>query len=148
MASGPISSVQSFSHFLLFVTPWTAAHQASLSITNPRVHSNSCYWVGDAIQPSHPLSSSFPPAFNLFQHQGQFYASGGQSIGVSALPSAVILETKKKKFVTVSIASQSICHEVMGPDAMIFVFWITHSFFWSLTIHFSIIMIITMWWLW
>ena len=28
--------------------------------------------VGDAIQPSHPLSSRFPPAFNLSQHQGLF----------------------------------------------------------------------------
>ena len=28
--------------------------------------------VGDAIQPSHPLSSPFPPAFNLPQHQGLF----------------------------------------------------------------------------
>ena len=28
--------------------------------------------VGDAIQPSHPLSSPFPPAFNLSQHQGPF----------------------------------------------------------------------------
>ena len=36
-------------------------------------------------------------------------------------PSAVILEAKKKS-VTVSIFSPSICHEVMGPDAMIFVF--------------------------
>ena len=31
-----IISVQSFSHVLLFATPWTAAHQASLSITNSR----------------------------------------------------------------------------------------------------------------
>ena len=38
-------------------------------------------------------------------------------------PSAVILEPKKKKSVTVSIVSLSICHEVMGPDVMIFVFW-------------------------
>ena len=37
-------------------------------------------------------------------------------------PSAVILEPKKRKSVTVSIVSPSICHEVMGPDAMIFVF--------------------------
>ena len=37
-------------------------------------------------------------------------------------PSAVILEPKKIKPVTVSIVSPSICHEVMGPDAMIFVF--------------------------
>ena len=37
-------------------------------------------------------------------------------------PSAVILEPRKIKFVTVSIVSPSICHEVMGPDAMIFQF--------------------------
>ena len=34
---------------------------------------------------------------------------------------AVILEAKKMKSVAVSIVSPSICHEVMGPDAMIFV---------------------------
>ena len=38
------------------------------------------------------------------------------------LPSAVILESKKIKSVTISIVSPSICHEVMGLDAMIFVF--------------------------
>ena len=37
--------------------------------------------------------------------------------------SAVILEPKKIKFLTVSIVSPSIYHEVMGPDAMILVFW-------------------------
>ena len=37
-------------------------------------------------------------------------------------PSAVILEPKKIKSVSVSIASASICHEVMGLDAMIFIF--------------------------
>ena len=45
--------------------------------------------VSDAIKASHPLSPPFPPAFNLSQHQGlsqesQFFASAGQSIGVSA----------------------------------------------------------------
>ena len=38
-------------------------------------------------------------------------------------PSAVILEPPKIKSITVSIVYPSICHEVMGPDAMIFVFW-------------------------
>ena len=38
-------------------------------------------------------------------------------------PSAVILEPPKIKSATVSTVSPSICHEVMGPDAMIFVFW-------------------------
>ena len=37
-------------------------------------------------------------------------------------PSAVILQPKKIKSVTVSIVSPSICHEVMGQNAMIFVF--------------------------
>ena len=39
-------------------------------------------------------------------------------------PSAVILEPPKIKSDTVSSVSPSICHEVMGPDAMILVFWI------------------------
>ena len=38
-------------------------------------------------------------------------------------PSAVILEHRKIKSVTVSIVYPSICHKVMRPDAMIFVFW-------------------------
>ena len=37
-------------------------------------------------------------------------------------PSAVILEPPKIKSVTVSIVSPAVCHEVMGPDAMILVF--------------------------
>ena len=38
-------------------------------------------------------------------------------------PSAMILEPKKIKSLSVSTVSPSICHEVMGLDAMIFVFW-------------------------
>ena len=38
-------------------------------------------------------------------------------------PSAVTLEPKKIKSVTVSIVSQSICCEVIGPDAVVFMFW-------------------------
>ena len=38
-------------------------------------------------------------------------------------PSAVILEPQKMKSDTVSTVSPSISHEVMGPDAMIFIFW-------------------------
>ena len=41
-------------------------HQLS-EFTQTHVH-----WVGDAIQPSHPLSSPSPPTFNLSQHQGLF----------------------------------------------------------------------------
>ena len=38
-------------------------------------------------------------------------------------PSGVVLEPKKMKSITVSIVSPSICHERMGMDVMIFVFW-------------------------
>ena len=54
------------------------------------------HWVSDAIQPSHPLSSPSPPAFNLSQHQDLFlirepFASGGQSIGASASASVLLM---------------------------------------------------------
>ena len=52
--------------------------------------------------------------------------------------SAVILEPQKLKSDTVSTISPSICHEVMGPDAMIFVFWnvkLSANFF-TLLFHF------------
>ena len=113
-----ISSVQLLSHVQLLAKPCTAAHQASLSITNSRssrrltsielnkylsvqfsclVMSDSLqphglkhaplpcpslqlpeltqahvHQVSDVIQPSHPLSSSSLPAFNLSQDQGLF----------------------------------------------------------------------------
>ena len=44
-------------------------------------------------------------------------------------PSAVILEPKKLRSVTVSIVSPSICQGVMGPYAMIFVFWMLSQLF-------------------
>ena len=67
------SSVQPLSPVRLFATPWTAACQPSLSITNSHFGLLShVHWVSDAIQPSHPLSSCSPPAFNLPQHQGLF----------------------------------------------------------------------------
>ena len=56
----------------LFLTPWTATCQASLSITNSwGLTQTYVHWGGDAIQPSHPLSSP-APAFNISQHQGLF----------------------------------------------------------------------------
>ena len=66
------SSVQSLSHVRLFVTPWIAAHQASLSITNSRRSLRNVHGVSDAIQPSHPLLAPSPPAPNPSQHQSLF----------------------------------------------------------------------------
>ena len=52
------------------------------------------HWVGDAIQPSHPLLTPSSPALNLSQHQGFFpvswlFASGGQRTGASASASVL-----------------------------------------------------------
>ena len=47
--------------------PGLPVHHQLLEFTQTHVH-----WVCDAIQPSYPLSSPSPPAFNLSQHQGLF----------------------------------------------------------------------------
>ena len=225
------SSVQSLSHVQLFETPWTVAHQASLSITKSRsspklmsivlvmpsshlifcrpllllplippsirVFSNEStlhmklpkYWsFSFSIIPykQHPGLISFRMDWldllavqgtlkSLLQHHSSkasilwcsafftvqlphLYMTTGKTIALTRRtfvgkvmslllnmlsrlvitflprskclliswlksPSAVILEPPKTKSATVSIVSPSICHEVMGPDAMIFVFW-------------------------
>ena len=240
-----VSSVQSLSRVWLFATPWTAARQASLSITNsqtPRVHHVHC--VSDPIQPSipvHPfllLPSIFPSirvfsnesalhirwpkywsfSFNinpsnahpglisfwmdwlellavqgtlksLLQHHSSKssilqhsaflivqlshpYITTGKTIALTGWnfvdkvmfllfnklywlviiflprskflliswlqsPSAVIFEPRKIKSATVSTVSPSICHEVMGPDALIIVFWmLSFSQLFTLLFHF------------
>ena len=87
-------SVQLLSHLGVFMTPWTAACQASLSITNSRVYSNS----GPLNRWCHPtISTSVIPFFSPFQsfpasgafQMSQFFPSGGQSIGVSASTSVL-----------------------------------------------------------
>ena len=214
-------------------TPGLPAHHQLPELTQTHVQ-----WVGDAIQPSHPLLSPSPPALNLSQHQSlfkwvsslhevakvlefqlqhqslqwtprtdhlwdgligspcsprdsrvffnttvqkhQFFGSQlssqsnsnihnmttGKTIALTRRtfvgkvmslllnmlsrlvisflprskhiliswlqsPSAVILEPPKTKSDTVSTVSPSISHEVMGPDAMIFVFWMLSQLFHS-----------------
>ena len=51
----------------LYSMPGLPVHHQLLEFTQTDAH-----WVGDAIQPSHPLSSLSPPALNLSQHQGLF----------------------------------------------------------------------------
>ena len=62
--------------------------------------------------------------FNMLSRMVIAFLPRSKSLLISRLQSlsAVILEPKKIKPVTVSIVSPSICYEVMGPDAMILVF--------------------------
>ena len=69
---GAFSSVQSLSFVQLFVTPRTAARQASLSITKSQSLLKLVHCDSDAIQTADPLLSPSPPALNLLQHQGLF----------------------------------------------------------------------------
>ena len=88
------SSVQSLSHFGFFVTPWTAAHWASLSITNSQSLPKPMF-IGLVI-PSNHLILYWPLLLllSIFSASGSFqmsqlFASGGQSIGVSASTSVL-----------------------------------------------------------
>ena len=89
-----LSSVHLLSHDQLFVTPWTATFQASLPITPPGACLNSCpssRWcpltISSSVLPFSSHLQSFP-ASGYFQ-MSQFFASGGQSIGVSASASVL-----------------------------------------------------------
>ena len=74
-------------------TPGIPVHYQLPEFTQTHVH-----WVGDAIQPSHPLSSPSPPAPTPSQHQSfpmsQLFAWGSQSTGVSALASVLPMNTQ------------------------------------------------------
>ena len=93
------SSVQSLSRVRLFVTPWIAARQASLSITNSRVHSDSrplSPWCHPAISSSVVPFSSCPqslPASESFP-MSQLFAWGGQRTRASALESFLPKESQ------------------------------------------------------
>ena len=154
MLSVQFSSVQSLSHVRLFATPWTAAGQASLSITNSR--SLLKLMSIESVMPSsylilcHPLLllTPIPPSIRVFSNEStlrmrwpkywsfSFSISPICCLGWSQFSfqasfnfmAAIIFcsdfraspPPKKIKSATVS---PSICHEVMGPDAMILVFW-------------------------
>ena len=88
------SSFQSLSRVRLFATPWTAARQASLSITNSRGLLK--LMSIESVMPSNISSSAVPFSYSLqsFQASGSFlmsqlFASGGQSIGASAAASVL-----------------------------------------------------------
>ena len=93
------SSVQLLSRVQLFVTPWIAARQASLSITNSR--SSLRLTAIESVMPSSHLIlcrpvlllPSFPPSIRVFSNESPF-AWGGQSIRVSASASVLPMNTQ------------------------------------------------------
>ena len=98
-SSVQFSSVHSLSHVRLFVTPWTAARQASLSTTNSRsllrLISIELVVPSNHLILCRPLSSclqSFPASGSFYM--SLFFASGGQSTGVSVSTSVPPMNTQ------------------------------------------------------
>ena len=90
------SSVQSLSCTWLFATPWTAAHQASLSITNSQSFLNSCqvsWWcyptISFSVVPFSSCLQSFPGSGSF--PTNQCFSSGCQSIGASVSTSVLLM---------------------------------------------------------
>ena len=88
------SSVQSLSYVQVFVSPWTTARQASLSINNfqslLKLMSLESLMLSNSLILCHPLSfclQSFPASESFLM--SQFFASGGQSIGATASASVL-----------------------------------------------------------
>ena len=93
-----LPSVQ-FSRVRLFVTPWITERQASLSITNSGVHSNSCplsQWchpaISSSVVPFSSCSQSLPAAESF--PMSQLFTWGGQSNGVSASIAVLPMNTQ------------------------------------------------------
>ena len=91
---------------------------------DPTVTSIHDYWKNHSLTRWTFLRKVMPLLFNMLSRVFIAFLPRSKHLLISWLqsPSAVILESKKIKSVTVSIVFPSICHEVMGLDAMILVF--------------------------
>ena len=102
------SSIQSLSRVWLFATPWTAACQASLSISNSWsglklmcIKSVVTSTISSSVVPFSSCLQSFPALGSFLM--SQFFASGGQSTGVS--PSASVLPMNIQDWFTFRLTS-------------------------------------------
>ena len=93
-----------------FSIPSFPVHHQLPELAQTHVHR-----VGDATQPSHPLSCPSPPVFNLSHHQSgsfpmsQYFTSGGQSIGPSA--SATVLPMNIQDWFPLGLTSLISLHQ-------------------------------------
>ena len=97
------------SHEIKTHTPWKESYDQPRQHIKKQRH----YFANKGLSVLFNMLSRLDIAFLLI--------SGCLLISWLQKPSTVTLEPKKIKSVTVSIVSPSICHEVIGPDAMIFV---------------------------
>ena len=107
--------------------------QHSTFITVQLVTSIHDYWKNNSLDEMDICCQSNVSVFSMLSRLVITFLPRSKHLLISWLqsPSSVTLEPPKIKSVTVSTVSPSICHEVMGLDAMIFVFWMLSQQFHS-----------------
>ena len=107
--------------FLQFKSINSSALSFLYSTTLTSIHD---YWKKQSLTRQTFVSKVLSLLFNILSRLVIAFPPGRKCLLILWLhsPSAVILELRKIKSVSVSIVSPSICHEVKGPDAMMFVF--------------------------
>ena len=136
------SSVQSLSPIWLVATPWTAAHQASLCHHLLELCSRSCplsQWchpiISSSVDPFSSCLQSFPASGS--SSRSQFFTSGGQSIGASALASVLPMNiqgwsplggTLKSSAPQFQSISSPVLNLLYGPTlTSVYDYWKNHS---------------------
>ena len=91
---------------------------------SPTLTSIHDYWKNNSFEETDFVGKVMSLLFNMLSRLVITFLQRSKRFLISWLqsPSAVILEPRKIKSATVSTVSPSICHEVMGPDAIILVF--------------------------
>ena len=142
-ASGSVLSMNTQDWFCLGWTVWISLQSKGLSrvfsnteckginssvlsfLYRPTLTSVHDYWKNHSFDSIDFVGKVMSLLFNMLSMLVIAFLARSKRLLISWLqsPSAVILEPPKIKSLTVSIVSPSICHEVMGLDAMILVFW-------------------------
>ena len=127
------SSVQLFSHVWLFVIPWTAACQASLSLTISQILPKFMF-IESVMPPNHLLLPSIFQASGSFQ-MSRLFTSGGQSIGASASASVLPMNIQGwfplKLTGLISLLSKGLCRVFSSTTVPKHQFFGTQPSLWS-----------------
>ena len=115
--------IKSIAVFILFQYHSSKASILSL-LYGPTLTSIHDYWKNQNFDSTDLVGKVISLLFNTLSRFVIAFLPRSKHLLISWLqsPSAVILEPKKIKSITVSTVSLSICHEVMGPDVMILAF--------------------------
>ena len=120
-------SLQSKGPSRVFFNTTVQKHQflGSQLFYSPTLISTRDYWKNHSFDWMDPDGKVMSLLFKILSRLVIAFLPRSKCLLISWLqsPSAVILEPPKIKSATVSIVSSSICHEVIGLDTMIFIFW-------------------------